>query len=373
MKKLSPILCAVSVLFALSCSAPVSAASETPEAFDYELRADGTVEITGYNGSADTLAIPSTLDSYSVTRIGWGAFEGCASLKSVTIPATVTDIGEYAFSGCTALTDVDIPDSVIFIEEGAFSGCASLTSIYIPASVKSISYRPFADCPSLTTITVDENNPVFDSRGGCNAIFVTKYNGLIVGCRSTTIPDSTAYIADHAFEGCSTLTDVTIPDSITFIDEGAFYGCTSLKDIAIPESVTYIGMSAFAGCTALAGVTIPDSVTEIDEAAFFRCPSLKSVVIPASVNSIGAKAFGYVTVGNETQKTDGFTIRGEKGSAAEKYAEKNGFAFVPTAILGDVDSDGEVTIIDATAIQRVLADLPTQVYNADAADADGDG
>ena len=42
-------------------------------------------------------------------------------------------------------------------------------------------------------------------------------------------------------------------------------------------------------------------------------------------------------------------------------------------ILGDVDGDGEVTIIDATYIQRVLADLPVQAYNAAAADTDRDG
>ena len=41
-------------------------------------------------------------------------------------------------------------------------------------------------------------------------------------------------------------------------------------------------------------------------------------------------------------------------------------------ILGDTDGDGEVTILDATAIQRHLASLPTRAYNEKAADADGD-
>ena len=42
-------------------------------------------------------------------------------------------------------------------------------------------------------------------------------------------------------------------------------------------------------------------------------------------------------------------------------------------ILGDVDGDGEVTIIDATAIQRHLASIPTFAYHENAADTDGDG
>ena len=42
-------------------------------------------------------------------------------------------------------------------------------------------------------------------------------------------------------------------------------------------------------------------------------------------------------------------------------------------ILGDVDGDDIVTILDATAIQRHLASIPTVSYNEKAADADGDG
>ena len=41
-------------------------------------------------------------------------------------------------------------------------------------------------------------------------------------------------------------------------------------------------------------------------------------------------------------------------------------------ILGDADDDGKVTILDATAIQRTLASLPTASYNEKAADADED-
>lgn len=41
-------------------------------------------------------------------------------------------------------------------------------------------------------------------------------------------------------------------------------------------------------------------------------------------------------------------------------------------ILGDVDGDGEVTILDATAIQRYLVNLPNASFNKAAADTDGD-
>ena len=42
-------------------------------------------------------------------------------------------------------------------------------------------------------------------------------------------------------------------------------------------------------------------------------------------------------------------------------------------MLGDADGDGEVTIVDATMIQRVLVNIPGAVINEAAADVDGDG
>lgn len=40
---------------------------------------------------------------------------------------------------------------------------------------------------------------------------------------------------------------------------------------------------------------------------------------------------------------------------------------------GDADGDGNVTILDATVIQRKLADLHVVSFNEKAADVDGDG
>ena len=66
----------------------------------------------------------------SLENIANSAFNGCASLKLITIPDSVTSIGGSAFKGCTSLTSVTIPDSVTTIGNGAFHYCYSLTSVY---------------------------------------------------------------------------------------------------------------------------------------------------------------------------------------------------------------------------------------------------
>lgn len=44
-----------------------------------------------------------------------------------------------------------------------------------------------------------------------------------------------------------------------------------------------------------------------------------------------------------------------------------------TYVRGDADGDGEITVIDATVIQRVLADIPTASFYEKAADVDNNG
>ena len=84
--------------------------------------------------------------------IGDGAFSGCYSLTSITIPDSVTSIGGYAFNRCGSLATITIPNSVTNIGVNAFNGCSSLTSITISDSVTSMGANAFAACTGLIKI-----------------------------------------------------------------------------------------------------------------------------------------------------------------------------------------------------------------------------
>jgi len=81
----------------------------------------------------------------TLTTIPQSAFEDCKTLVGITIPSSVTSIKNATFKDCTNLKSITIPDSVTSIEGGlirdttggfgdvgAFYGCTSLTSVTIP-------------------------------------------------------------------------------------------------------------------------------------------------------------------------------------------------------------------------------------------------
>ena len=245
----------------------------------------------------------------------------------VVLDDGTAEITDY-FGSATKLTIPSEIDGykVTSVGSSAFYGCTSLTSVNIPDSVKSIGDHAFLICTSLTSIT---------------------------------IPDGVTSIGVGVFGFCTSLTSITIPDSVTSIGDEAFYDCAWLTSVTIGNGVTRIGQSAFEDCTWLTSVTIGNGVKSIGYSAFYNCTSLTSVTIPNSVTEIGDKAFGYYHDGDE-KKIHGFTVYGNKGSEAERYAKDNGFEFLPMA------STNELLLISVTKMPT-----KTEYYVGDTLDTTG--
>lgn len=219
-----------------------------------------------------------------------------------------------------------LPDGVTDIESDCISHLDGITAIRIPQSVRNIAYNNFSPCEDLESIVVDDANPFFDSRENCNAIIDTASKTLLVGCKSSFIPDGVEAIACRAFYH-SKIESIYIPASVHYIDRGAFhYSClksikvdkgnpyydsredcnaiietatnelvVGCKGTVIPSNVEKIGDSAFVNdFDDDKSLIIPDGVKSLDSYAFQCLRHLSSIHIPASVVEIGEKAFRSV-------------------------------------------------------------------------------
>lgn len=182
-------------------------------------------------------------------------------------------------------------------------------------------------------------------------------------------------IGSYAFSQCTSLLYTNITPSIRSIGNNAFDSCTSLSYVRFMKgSLTEIPDQCFYGCTSLETVVLNNEPTRIGKLAFANCSALEKIVIPDTVTDIGENAF---------DGCDDLVIYCTKGSYALSWAKENGVMYYVTDaepetirfLRGDADGDGAITILDATKVQRLLANL---VDDADGmialrGDADGDG
>ena len=196
-----------------------------------------------YNITSDTTVVVTCQEQYSSTN-----YQG---LTTATIPETVI------YNGTTY--------SVTSIGWNAFEDCSSLTSITLGNSVTSIGSNAFHYCSALTSIVVESGNTKYDSRENCNAIIETATNTLIAGCQSTTIPNSVTSIGEWAFYYCSSLTSITLPNSVTSIGSGAFCICSALTKLICEGHVENIDNYAIGNCYALDTIIISAQAFDAEE------------------------------------------------------------------------------------------------------------
>lgn len=271
----------------------------------------------------------------TVKLIGENAFEECAGVTGIFLPAIVEEIQSDAFKGCTALsrldiedltsylkicygsrysnpiyftanlyldgeevTDLKIPESITELKDYALYGFKGMKTIEIPTSVTSIGKYALGCCTMLLTLEI----PSSVTSLGENMIYQS--NSLM----HLTLPDKLKVVPANSFRDCEGKLEIIIPDSVEEIENNAFTSCSNIQSIKFGNSVRKIGKEAFYGAISLKTLILPESLQEIGQNAFDRLESLEELVIPNSVTTIGSFAFAYCSnlksleIGNSVAK-----------------------------------------------------------------------
>lgn len=268
------------------------------------------------------------------------AFDGCVSLKQITLPSSLVELGGFTFYGCESLESITIPSKLRVMARHTFDGCVSLKQIHLPASLEEIEYRLFADCANLERITVDVSNTKFKSDGNC--LLSKDGKTLYEGSNASVIPDGVEIINGNAFAGRKGLKDLILPESLKIIEGSAFYGCDGLTEVVLPANLERLDSHAFRDCANLefnvqgnvnylgsadnphfaliSATTNQDTSYEIHQDtkiigghAFDGCYKFQNTTLPDGVIFIGSFAFGStalkeVSVGNSLKYIDVFAF-----------------------------------------------------------------
>ncbi len=243
---------------------------------------------------AQRASVKKVVVNEGVTVIGEAAFHNCNKLELVQLPEGITELKKDAFSYCDNLKEILLPTTLSKIGEMCFAA-SGLTIIHIPANVSSMPGSAFYKS-NLKTITVDKKNKyyvVFE-----DVLFDKKMQELI--CYPSRL---------------------------------------MAKEYMVPDGVTSIMPYAFSGIW-LETLKVPASVTTIEDSAFSYCARLKTFYFPKNVKSIGEQEF---------YKPSEITIYGDSGSAAQKYAKKQGITFlsqseVEEPFTWEIDDTGTLTV-----------------------------
>ncbi|MDY5119799.1 MAG: leucine-rich repeat domain-containing protein, partial [Muribaculaceae bacterium] len=189
-----------------------------------------------------------------ISKIGYSCFDGCKSLKTLSLPQTEYLINETAFRNCTALESFDLAN-VTSIGTKAFNGCSALTSISINNLPTMENEDAFDEWHFANTeIAVpDEKYSTFTTDAYWGKFSNFKHPSLFA---YTEVPggysvSKSPYALNEDFTGMLEIPAKYNSSNVVAVAEGAFQGFTGLTGVTLPEGLKTIGSNAFAGCTGI--------------------------------------------------------------------------------------------------------------------------
>ena len=384
----------------------------TLDGIEYEFVSDdkenGEVVITGHSGGHTSLLIPAEIEGHKVIGISSGAFENNKKIKRVRIEGV--DVGQGAFLGCKNLSEVQI-DSVSKIGEDAFNGCESLKVLTITSekdNILDIGKRAFANCFSLKEASIDQlavykrGSVVFENdynietlklknfafalsdydaseqASTIKELFTSSEDFMMMSPKLRTLKidyinsissrfcadfayltsfeikeTSVSEIESHAFYNCISLAKVDFKSPVSKVEEKAFAN-TAIKKFNGTE-LSQIGNYAFENCRSLEHFNLSgnETLSRIGECAFRNCQSLESIVLPSSLTKISTGAFEGCGLRSFTLSSASTAV--ERGALSDCiFIEELNLAYIPNGYIGYMFGYSKADLsIDSTELEGI--------------------
>ena len=188
-------------------------------------------------------------------------FAGCVSLIHCNLSSLTTGIAS-TFDGCHSLKSVSIPQSVTSVSACPFRDCYALKKLILTSVTSSIlSNDGFVNCYSLEEVILNDNLPTFGNSGHFSSC---------TSLKKFKIPSTFTLISNLFFNTCKSLTKLEIPSSITSIgSNGAFFNCTAILEYTFLSTTppTMGNTNAFGGINAACKIYVPDASVTAYKAA----------------------------------------------------------------------------------------------------------
>lgn len=224
---------------------------------DDVINGDGIFSIGGTTTIATTprrihMLFPSAATKLTTVIFGDGItafkgntpyFQGCTALETVDLGKNNMGfednnagymIPNNMFNGCTSLKNVTLCDDIEVIGNFAFKGCESLKSITLPAKLTKMNREVFAGCSSLETIKLSDilTDLGTTTFSGCKAL------------KSISIPKGVTTLPANVFKDCEALTELDLRNVTTIASGDVFSGCTSITKLIVNQGVKITALIA---------------------------------------------------------------------------------------------------------------------------------
>ena len=321
----------------------------------------------------------------SVLTIGKEAFYCCLELTEIIIPDSVISVGDQAFTSCQLVTTLYIGNSVVSLGKGAFDACRKLKCITLPKSISNIGEYAFDRCPALTDVYyggsikdwqninkpsnywLDQANIHYDSSG---PVTTGQANTSIVSTAASN--DNVNSVPDnyHDFDIAPISADLML------VDTGETNGLSRAHLVPGTEAVLVIleGMEDNVEFNATSLLYIEQQTVSEDGTVIFDCPAY------LDNKTYVAYIFGECDHSASTWTTSKEPSVGEEGlkvltcDHCGVVLDSEAIEALPAEyLLGDADGNGEIESVDATFIQRYIAQIPTPYTKAELMRGDVDG